>query len=222
MEYSISNFLTYFGTWYPVIIPATVGFIVLLATLLDWCRIGIMGYADDFETTIDLYIVPLLRRIIFSEDGTGKIRGRATDTRNGDAWGNLGDLRKSGSEYYVSTHSYWDTIKCSNKLDAEVISKRLKRLAVTGGTRAFVRGLRDGENCSPSLIFALGVILFGILAVLGAYSVFPVVTIAIASGYFTLRLTRSVVRLTKKFKSHVTDPEAHGAKEYNNGGTGPR
>jgi len=217
--FTAKYFFTYLGTYYPVIVPATIGIVLLAAALLDWLRVGIMGYADDFETPILLVFLPFLHRLLFGASGDASLDScRVTDTNRGRSWGQVGEIRCKSSGIFVATHGYWDSLVCSSVLHAEKLSKELK--GMSGVDRAiFTHNLRQRSRCGDGggteVMFVTLLGLLGIAAVLLAYKFIPMITVGLISAYITLRATRAVVRLSKKLKAHIANPKAHTETESN-------
>lgn len=126
---NFAQFLDYFTTWYPILVPSALLSIIILGCIVDRIRVVLVGYIDDYESDVKTWWWPKIKSL-------------------------------TGSDVYV------------------VFGPILPIIYLTG--------------------------------MLLVIKLLPwVIVVGIAIGYFTLKLTRSVVRLTKKFKSHVSDPNAH-------------
>lgn len=186
---NFAQFLDYFNTWYPVLVPAALLSIILLGCIVDWIRVLLVGYVDDNENDVKHWWWHKVKSVF------------GIDVYYGTKY--------EGSDYY-----YW--VKLPGYFAGFRDKAEAKRYAAGDETvtPACVHDSDLMSNLIDTKVFFGPIMPIVVLSVvLLVIKLLPLVIVAgVAIGYGTLRLARSVVRLTKKFKAHVSNPNAHKEK----------
>lgn len=192
---------------YPVAISVALGACLVAGYIIDGCRVLYLSFINDWEKEFpmkwDGWLTNHLRLGVTSNV-------KADDTYYGRSAWEIGKISEAHGKFYVNTKAYWDTLICTNREDAEVISAKLKKMPNKETRDSFTKIIRG--NGFPTFI----VMCFYILAIailLALHHHLPLAVYSVASVFAFALISRQVVRLTKRFTIHENDPDAHKSKE---------
>lgn len=215
---NLAQFMAYFGSWYPIIIPVTVVGVTLVALVLDWIRCWIIGYADDFENgPYKKYVVPLLERI-FSVTHDKNVIDALSVLKDGRVSTYTGDFRKGGDAFRAEVNQYDKYLYIYPTATAEQVNAFHYLRNVLSDKQLWNVRLNWELPSSAEISRNFSMYVFVLGLVLTAYKFLPEVTVGCVIGYCVLRVARSTVRIGKKLKAHITDPNAHKETEANGKG----
>lgn len=194
---NLVGFITYFSDYYPVLIPSAIACCLLLAWIADWLRIQIISYVDDGEGgPYKQYVEPFLTKL-------NKLSIPIL---------HYSDVRITS--HSPSTHIYGIKLKdgrymwASHAADQVAMEKYFSLYGEVYVEKQVEAIKQCGVPDIPTPVL-LTFQLLGLGVLLACYKFFPSITIGVLLGYGLLRMARSITRLTKKFKKHISD--GHGA-----------
>lgn len=212
---NLVQFLAYFSDWYPIIIPAAVLVLAGVALLLDRCRVWVIGYADDFENgPYKEYVAAFFRRVFNTSDNEDLVaalrvlKETYASTRSTDWRSDLG-------KYWVQVDQYYKYLYLSgHATEAQGAALQTVASKVSKKTLWDIRSDWELPRSTDTVrnFFAALCLLACILC---AYKLLPEITIGCAIGYCVLRTARGTVRIGKKLKAHIADPNAHKETKEN-------
>lgn len=207
-NYSLADFIGYFSSYYPVIIPSTIALFVFSAYVLDLLRIGVVHYVDEGESgPYKGYVLPALNKLL----------GLRTKSEAPD-WMQL--VNSSHTVGSISPRLFYKEklgykYACSNySEDIKRIQKYKDKCDGVEEEALLFKCLYTSEHKTHTVFdtaLELGLRLAVILMALTAYKFLPELTIGALVGYAVLRIARFTTRLGKKFNKHISD--GHGVKQ---------
>jgi len=223
-NYSIIDFIDYFTSYYYAIVPSVLLLLSVLFAFLDGARVWLLGWVDDFETTYKSVFVPWLESIFFTPIKVPKLKGalNCTDSYYGKEKQTykVGQVLKgsSSSAYHVRVGGYWRYLVFTNKEDALAVSAYVKTLKSSEVTKLardpdkFFSNEPKKPDTHVTFLY-LTFVLFVLFLVLLAYKLLPTLTVVTVTTIASAFVVRKVVRIGKKLKAHISDPDAHKVKE---------
>lgn len=228
---TITQFLAYFNSWYPLIIPCVALLVATASFVLDWVRAWVVAYVDDNESgPYKMYVEPFLRKLFFGDEPTMESVNqekfyylpRILD------WFDDDDVA-ARRDHVVVVNGHWKYAWVRSAEDVDMTKKLIERFgaygvsAIRNGYEVTLDGIKIcryntlestyraqmSEYQGKSVIIRLLVLSSAMITLLTAYKFLPSITVGCVVGYGVLRLARSTVRLGKRLKAHITDPNAH-------------
>lgn len=200
-QINFQDVLAYFACFYWWIIPTSILAAVAAAVAVDWVRIGVLGYTDDWEKGEEQKVWPWVDKLLSPSSHGVTAEDLAMFIP-------LGKVEKVGDFWLVGTDAYWWNLKCPTEGVALQHAKKLSGMLRRSDRDAYVRKFRLNDTILPTeikLVFICG----ALLVVLMLHKEFPVLTYIVVAIAVALNLSRGVIRLKKKFMAHIKDPNAH-------------
>ena len=219
---TLSSFLDYFGTYYPILIPCITLLVILCSVGLDLLRVWLIAYVDEGQNgPYKTYVMPMLDKILNTSEAL-------VDTWcfNRDTSTTLSIYCKEGRiESEEGAYSYPIGNGKYICFDYAFKIRRFKEVAAgkdSGYVQACVDICLKGERSKyfnnapekPKAVFielVLWLLLGGLS--LTCFKFLPTITMGVIVGYGVLRTARSIARLSKKFNKHCADGDAHKKEE---------
>jgi len=217
---NISQFMGYFGSYYPIILPVFVALCIISAYVLDIIRVGAVSYVDEGESGpykryVSTFFHKLMDNEPFGETKTHSIKSdeainlkvycKNYQIGRDDADHKVEHQGKTISVYY---EYQLDKLRDFLKRHPDISLDLLLELIEKGNDHPIFKAeeVWDPFDTLKELVIYLVIFMLG----LTAYKFLPAITVGAIVGYCVLRLARSIVRLTKKFNKHISD--GHGVK----------
>lgn len=219
---NISQFMGYFGSYYPTILPVFVALCIISAYVLDLLRVWTIAYVDEGETgPYKRYVSTFLHKLVGNEPQKLAV-GDLVSIREAKL-ARISDSPKEKQDIYYEYPMVHNGVEYffylrTQRGKAKILSEKYPHLS----QKVFLDILDKGslsKYCSDyekvvwnpmDTAFDLFIWLVLAGALLAAYKFLPAITVGTIIGYCVLRLARSIVRLTKKFNKHISD--GHGVK----------
>ncbi len=221
MENSLANCLEYFAAHYPLIIPISILIAVAAIHSADYIRIGIYGMVDDWENTYPLKFKPFLEGLFLPNESRDYLALKAAVSEFYEKNSRLVHAENSERPYSLKVNGTYKYLRCHS----EEHLKDLKHLVSLwealhaqpwchGHTLYVKSDFEAAFNVADGIggLGGIAVLLLHVFALfvgLTSFKYLPTLTMGALVFYSVLLTTRKVVRLTKKFKKHIADPNAH-------------
>lgn len=205
---NFTQFLVYFTTYYPLLVPLGILAVFLVALLLDGLRVGLLGFIDDFETKGKYKCVvwrKYRRSIHGAVDGAFSVDSMYHSEP-------LGIEEKRGS-FYVNLPETRRIVTFTEEENALHFLSHVKDVGQKKASEDAQKYTWSSSN-TDLVVLSIPAYILMLMVILFAFKVLPlVVTLTAFSSYLIVLTARGLVRLKKRVMKHVKDPHAHSTSE---------